>query len=233
MYSFSAEPNDGKSLTVETDMGTFARYPIHTHVISCSESMTDIMREYVCGKTLPDDLLFISEKVIAICQGRAFDIDTIHPSPLANLLCKFVYKSPYGIGLGSPWTMELALRDVGLPRMLFAAACSAATKPFGVRGVFYRVAGTKARAIDGPCDCTIPPYNHFAKLAPKNPDKVAAELAQLVGCGVVVIDANDIGVNVLGRSSKGIPVDFCKQVFRDNPLGQGSQGTPLCIVRRS
>ncbi len=232
MNEFPSSPNEGKALTIETDRGVFARYPIRTHVIRCGESLSEIMRQYVCGKTKPGDLLFVSEKIIAICQNRAFNIDSIRPSPLANLLCRFVYKSPYGIGLGSPWTMELALRDVGLPRMLLAATCSAATKPFGVRGVFYRVAGTKARAIDGPCDCTIPPYNHFAKLAPKKPNKVAGELAQLVGCGVVVIDANDIGVNVLGRSSRDIPAAFCRQVFRDNPLGQGSQSTPLCIVRK-
>ena len=232
MYEFAPIPNEGKNLTITTDRGIFARYPIRTHVVRCGEDLHGIMREYVLGKTQPDDLLFISEKIIAICQNRAFDIDDIHPSQLANLLCRFVYKSPYGIGLGSPWTMELALRDVGLPRMLLAAGCSAVTKPFGVRGVFYRVAGTKARAIDGPCDCTIPPYNHFAKLAPAKPDKVAAELATLVGCGVVIIDANDIGVNVLGRSSKEISEKFCKQVFGDNPLGQGHQGTPLCVVRR-
>ena len=232
MYEFAPIPNEGKNLTITTDRGIFARYPIRTHVVRCGEDLHGIMREYVLGKTQPDDLLFISEKIIAICQNRAFDIDDIHPSQLANLLCRFVYKSPYGIGLGSPWTMELALRDVGLPRMLLAAGCSAVTKPFGVRGVFYRVAGTKARAIDGPCDCTIPPYNHFAKLAPAKPDNVAADLAALVGCGVVIIDANDIGVNVLGRSSKEISEKFCKQVFCDNPLGQGHQGTPLCVVRR-
>jgi len=51
---------------------------------------------------------------------------------------------------------------------------------------------------------------------------------------VVVIDANDLGVEVLGRSHPDkISVDFCKQVFRDNPLGQCSEQTPLCIVRKA
>ena len=232
MKEFTSPPNEGKQLTALTDRGLFARYPIRTHVIRCGESMGDLMRQYVLGKTKPDDLLFISEKIVAISQNRAFDIDDIRPSPLALFLCRFVYRSPYGIGLGSPWTMELALRDVGFWRMMVAAACSAATKPLGVRGVFYRVAGTKARAIDGPCACTIPPYDHFAKLAPKQPNRTAREIASLVGCGVVIIDANDIGVNVLGRSSRGISVPFCKQVFRDNPLGQSRESTPICIVRK-
>ena len=151
---------------------------------------------------------------------------------MAKLLCKFVYKSPYGIGLGSPWTMELALRDVGTAKILFAAVCSALTKPFGVRGVFYKIAGTAARAIDGPCECTIPPYNHYAKLAPSDPDKAAYDIFKQTGCKTVVIDANDIGVEVLGRSHEDIDIQFCKQVFCDNPLGQSSQSTPFAIVRK-
>lgn len=227
-------PNEGKNLEITTtDFGKWIRFPIKTHVIMAEENIDDVMDKYVVGNVKDGDYMFISEKVIAITQGRAFDIDTIKVRPLAKILCKFVYKSPYGIGLGSPWTMELALRDVGTPRILFAAFCSAVTKPFGKRGVFYKVAGTKARAIDGPCDCTIPPYNHFAKMAPENPDKVAAELAKKLSCKVVVIDANDIGVEVLGRSSDDIDIAFCKQVFKDNPLGQSSQSTPIAIVRKA
>lgn len=227
-----SEPNPGKSLVIQTAYGAFARYPVKTHVVMSGEPLPALMTQYVSGKTLPEDLIFLSEKVVAICQGRAFPIEEIRPRPLARLLCRFVYRSPYGIGLGSPWTMELALRDVGVPKILLAAFCSAVTKPFGVRGVFYRIAGEKARAIDGPCDCTIPPYNRYAKLAPAHPDEAAASLALQTGCKVVVIDANDLGVEVLGRSSKAISVDFCRQVFRDNPLGQSAQSTPIAIVRR-
>jgi len=229
----SLNPNEGKKLNIKTDFGEYSRYPVRTHVIMSGENITEILDKYLTEKPNANDYVFISEKVIAICQGRAFDIDDIHPSALAKLMCKFVYKSPYGIGLGSPWTMELALRDVGIPKMLLASVCSAVTKPFGVRGVFYKIAGTKARAIDGPCDCTIPPYNHYAKLAPKDPDEVAKKLKEHLGCGVVIIDANDIGVEVLGRSGEEISVEFCKQVFADNPLGQSSQSTPIAVVRKA
>ncbi|MCR5485081.1 MAG: coenzyme F420-0:L-glutamate ligase, partial [Clostridiales bacterium] len=152
---------------------------------------------------------------------------------LAKLLCKFVYKSPYGIGLGSPWTMQLAIQDIGVPKILFAGLCSAVTKPFGVRGVFYKIVGDKGRAIDGPCDYTLPPYNHAAKLAPKDPDKVAKQLEDHTGCKVVVMDANDIGREILGVSDKKIDIEMCKQIFKDNPLGQKSQQTPIAIVRKA
>ena len=226
------KPNRGKSLVIDTEFGAFARYPVKTHVVKSGDSLDEILLTYVGDNRREGDIIFMSEKIVAISQGRAFPIDTIKPRRLARILSKFVYKSPYGIGLGIPETMELAIRELGIFRILFAAFCSAITKPFGIRGVFYRICGEKARAIDGPCDCTIPPYNHYAKLAPDKPNKVAAHLAEVTGNGIVVIDANDLGVEVLGRSSEDIDITFCKQVFKDNPLDQGDQQTPIAIVRK-
>lgn len=226
------QPNEGKNLIISTSQGDYYRYPVKTHVVMKGDSLTDIMDRYVSPYLEQGDMIFISEKIVAISQGRAFDLDDIKPSRLAKLLCKFVYKSPYGIGLGSPWTMELALRDVGAPLILFAALCSAVTKPFGVRGVFYKIVGVRARAIDGPCEYTLPPYNHAAKLAPLNPSGVAADLQKHTGASVAIMDANDIGREVLGVSDKSLSVDFCKEAFADNPLGQASQQTPIAIVRK-
>lgn len=226
------KPNRGKSLVIDTDYGKYARYPIKTHVVVSGDSLEEILGTYVGGNRREGDIIFMSEKIVAISQGRAFPVNTIKPRRMARILSKFVYKSPYGIGLGIPETMELAIRELGIVRILFAAFCSAVTKPFGIRGVFYKICGEKARAIDGPCDCTIPPYNHYAKLAPDKPNEVAAHLAQVTGNGIVVIDANDLGVEVLGRSSEDIEIPFCKQVFGDNPLDQGDQQTPIAVVRR-
>ncbi|MBI2624530.1 hypothetical protein HYW67_03465, partial [Candidatus Parcubacteria bacterium] len=49
---------------------------------------------------------------------------------------------------------------------------------------------------------------------------------------VVIIDANDLGVSVLGKS-KGLTAEFAGAVFRDNPLGQSGEQTPMAIVRKS
>ncbi|NMP38391.1 MAG: F420-0--gamma-glutamyl ligase [Clostridiales bacterium] len=232
MENTELHPNEGKKLEIDTSDGRYARYPVKTHVVMKGDNLNEIMDKYVKPFIQPGDMIFISEKIVAISQGRAFDIDDIKPSKLALFLCKFVYKSPYGIGLGSPWTMQLALDDVGAPKIMFAALCSAVTKPFGVRGVFYKVVGDRARAIDGPCDYTLPPYNHYAKMAPKDPDGEAAKLEKHTGCKVVVMDSNDIGREILGVSDKSISIDLCKEIFADNPLGQASQQTPIAIVRK-
>lgn len=226
-------PNQGKELLIEVEGRTYARFPIQTHVIKDEDELISLMDQYVIPHLAEGDMLFMSERVVAITQGRAIPMKDIHPGRLATFLTRFVHKSKYGIGLGIPETMQLAIQEVGAWRILLAAACAAVTKPFGIKGMFYHVAGRKAAAIDGPCSYTLPPYNEYATLSPSNPDKVAQMLAEHIQRPVVIIDANDLGVDVLGRSSTSIEKPFAEAVFRDNPLGQSSERTPLCIVRRT
>ena len=192
-----------------------------------------IIKDATEGYIGPDDMIYVSEKIVAISQGRAFKVDEIKVSRLANFLQKYVTKTDVGIGLGSPQTMELAIRDLGRVRILFAAAVAAITKPLGIKGAFYVICGPKARAIDGPCHYTIPPYNNYAKLAPKDPDKVAKKLKDTLKVKeAVVIDANDIGQNILGKSNKKLNNKVLAAVFKDNPLGQSNEQTPCAIVRK-
>ncbi|MGI6248354.1 MAG: coenzyme F420-0:L-glutamate ligase [Acutalibacteraceae bacterium] len=232
MEEKSLMPNEGKNLDITTEYGTFSRFPVKTHVIMAGDNLNEVMDKYVKPHLKDGDMIFISEKIVAISQGRAFRIDDIKPGRMAKFLSRFVQKTSYGIGLGSPWTMQLAIDDIGRPKILFAALCSALTKPFGIRGVFYNIVGTKGRAIDGPCDYTLPPYNRYAKLAPEDPDKVARSLKEHTGHSVAVVDANDIACNMLGRSDESIDAEMCAAIFSDNPLGQSSQQTPIGIVRK-
>ncbi len=226
------QPNTDKKLAIEVNGMTMLRFPIQTHTIMSGENIIDVIEQYVKPYAKYGDLVFVSERVVAIAQGRAFPIKDIKPSWLARFLVRFVHKSPYGIGLGSPWTMELAIREVGAMRILFAAFCSAITKPFGMKGVFYKVVGNNINAIDGPCDYTLPPYNEYAKLGPARPHEVARQIRDKIGYETVIIDANDLGVAILGKSNEELSDDWCKAVFRDNPLGQSSERTPICIVRQ-
>lgn len=226
------QPNPDKQLTITVDGKTFYRFPIKTHLITKDDKIEDVLRRYIAPNLQLGDVAAISERIVAITQGRAFPISEIKPSWLAKLLVKFVYKPSYGIGIGSPWTMELAIREAGWLRLFLACLMSAITKPFGWRGWFYRIVGKTVAAIDGPTNYTISPYNQYAKLGPKDPEKVAAHLSAVIGAAVAIIDANDIGVAVLG-ASKGIDKKLIEKVFRDNPLGQTNEQTPICIVREA
>ena len=225
--------NEGKNLEIEINGEKYLRIPVKTHVVMKEDDLFEVVDKYTKDIRQKDDIIFCSEKIVAITQGRSFPISEIKPSRLAKFLVKFVYKSPYGIGLGSPYTMQLALIDVGLPRIFLGCLAALVTKPFGVRGAFYKVCGKKAFAIDGPCDYTLPPYNKYAKMAPKNPDKVAREMTEQLGNTFIVLDANDLNVDILGAPSKKLDMKFLKALFKDNPLGQASQQTPIAVVRKS
>ncbi len=226
------QANENKSLTIEVDGVVYERYPIKTHVVTDKDDIRDVAQNYAQEHMQQGDLLFISEKCVACTQKRAIPMDEIKPRPLAKLLCKFVYKSPYGIGLSIPQTMEMALRECGTVKILFAAFCSAFGKLVGKRGIFYDIAGPKAKSIDGPCDCTIPPYNNYVVLGPENPDEVAKAIKQRIGFDVLIVDINDLDGTILGTSDDSIDRLLYARVLKDNPLGQSRQQTPMGIIRR-
>ncbi len=226
------EINENKKLIIEVDGNEYERYPIKTHVITDADDICDVAEKYAKDVMQEGDILFISEKCVACTQRRAIPMDEIKPRPLAKLLCKFVYKSPYGIGLSIPQTMEMALQEVGTLKILFAAFCSACGKLVGKRGIFYDIAGHKAKSIDGPCDCTIPPYNHYVVLGPKEPDKVARDIKARIGFDTLIVDINDLDGEILGISDDSLSRELYARVLKDNPLGQSRQQTPMGIIRK-
>ena len=117
-------PNEGKQASITIDGCTYLRLPITTHLITKDDDILDVVEKY--GKPLlqEGDILFVSEKIVACSQGRAIPLKDIKPRKLAYTLSKYVTKTPAGIGLGIPETMEMALQECGTLRILFAAFCS-------------------------------------------------------------------------------------------------------------
>lgn len=225
--------NSGKNLIIEINGNKFARYPVKTKLITPEDKDISIVAEnYVKKYLLPKDIVFVSEKAVSVTQGRSYHLDSIKPSKIAHFLSKYVTKTPIGIGLGSPQTMQLAIEEVGVLRVLFSALIGGFLKLLGIKGVFYILAGHKARSIDGAVDYAIPPYNKYVSKGPLNPNRVAKEISdKLNGVEVVVVDANDIGVNILG-STLSINRKFVVRAIKDNPLGQTDECTPFGIIRK-
>ncbi|MDN5790717.1 MAG: asparagine synthase (glutamine-hydrolyzing) [Micrococcales bacterium] len=249
------EPNARKVLDLILDDGLrVRRYPLRTDLYDRGDDLEAKTLGYIDrffaglpsagpeheAATTGTWYFFISEKIVAITQGRSSFIWDIKVSRPARLLSRYVTKTPTGIGLGSPFTMQLAIEEAGLPRVLYAAAGGFAGKLVGKRGLFYELVGGDIRAIDGPTEYSVYPANVSAKLAPKDPGEVAERLSAAIRArvpetyratfgGTVVMDANDIGRNVLGQDAAG-PKERYEAMFADNPLGQGSEQTPLAVV---
>jgi asparagine synthase (glutamine-hydrolysing) len=225
-------PNAGKHLFAAVGGRVYARLPVKTGIVKSGDDLVAFFKESVGRHVQPGDIVVIAEKPVAISQGRSFPIEEIEVTWLAKALSKAVTKTPHGIGLGIPQTMQLALNEAGAPRILLATAVSAVARVFGRRGIFYKIAGPTVEAIDGPTPGTLPPYNRQAKLGPKDPMDVAAKLAAAIGpqVGVAIIDASDLTADVLGHAA-GVDPRLVETLMRDNPLGQGHQQTPIAILR--
>lgn len=224
--------NPGKQLLRTVEGVDYLRIPIKTHLITNEDDMAQVVVRYAKDEMQPGDILFISEKAVACTQNRAIPMEEIKPRPLAVKLSRYVTKTPAGIGLGIPETMEMALRECGTLRILFAAFCSVIGKLLGQKGWFYHVAGAKARGIDGPTDGTIAPYDHYVVLTPAQPKQTAEKLAAALGHPVAIVDINDLGANILGFSQKEPTEETLGRILGDNPLGQSSEQTPMGIIRR-
>ena len=221
--------NPGKQLVRTVDGVEYQRIPVKTHLITKADKMEDVVLQYAKDKMQAGDILFISEKAVACTQNRAIPMEDIKPRKLAVTLSRYVTKTPAGIGLGIPETMEMALQECGTLRILFAAFCSVIGKILGRKGWFYIVAGPKARGIEG----TIPPYDHYVVLPPADPMGTSKKLAQALGHPVAIVDINDLGANILGFSEKEPSMDQIAKILGDNPLGQSSESTPMGIIRKA
>ena len=101
------EPNKGKNLVIEVGSRRFERWPIKTKLITPEDrDILVIVEQFAKPHLQPGDIVFISEKAVAVTQGRSYHINDIKPSGLAIWLSRHVMKTPVGIGLGSPQTMQ-------------------------------------------------------------------------------------------------------------------------------
>ena len=237
------EPNDRRELDLVTARGErVRRYPVRTELFTRDDDLDARVLAHVDAffARLPAEgpdhadatrgpwWFFLSEKVVAITQGRSYFVWDIEVGRPARVLSRYVTRTPAGIGLGSPFTMQLAIQEAGLPRVLYAAAGGAVGKVTGRPGRFYELVGNDISAIDGPTEYSAYPSNVSAKLAPKDPDAVAARLSAAIRervpepwrssfGGTVIMDANDIGRNVLGIGRARRPVAVRGDVRRQPP----------------
>ncbi len=230
-------PNKGKKLEIEVHGKGYLRLPIKTPLLTQKTDLVETVRKYAGPYLKPGDILFVSEKVVCVTQGRIINMNDIKPTKLARFLARKVRnnygtKDFKGFGHGTPMAMQLFIEEAGILRVLFAAAVSAFTRPLGIKGAFYLICGKMAKSVDCPMSFSILEYAHYAKLAPKDPDGVARKLKAEFGNEAIILDANYIGAFSLGKSTRFISEKFIGKLFRDNPLGQSDEMTPICIVRK-
>ena len=225
--------NEGKNVEIEVNGKIYMRHAIKTRFVKQGESYIDIFKEYVSPIYQEGDLVSSSEKIIALCQNRVVKREDIKIGFWAKLLSKFAcQKNRGGYGVGMAINMQYAIDTVGLLKVLWASFAGGIGKLFGKRGVFYEIVGQEVSGLDGFYDGAWDEYRDIGIKIPEKPSEVCNEIKEKLGITCMIVDANDLGQEVLGYSSDvKLSDEELKELIKDNPAGQGKQLTPIILIR--
>ena len=225
--------NEGKSVEIQVNGQTYLRHAIKTRFVEQGESYIYLYKEYVLPIYEEGDIISSSEKIIALCQNRIVKREDIKIGFWAKLLSKFASHPDTGVGVGETIKMQYAIDTVGLFKVIWASIASAITKLFGKKGVFYEIVGQEVSGLDGFYDHVWKEYGDIGIKLPENPSGVCNEIKEKLGISCMIVDANDLGQELLGYSDDiTLSEEELKELIKDNPSGQGKELTPLILIRK-
>ena len=202
--------------------------PIKTRILTPKDNIVDMIAKYTRDIIGPDDVLTVAESVVAITQGNLIRPDEMKITCLARLCCRFI--PDYG-SLATPHGMQALMLKEGEWRVAFALIGGFLGKVVGQRGLFYKWGGRQAALID---DVTgdMPPFDKCVVYGPENPDQVVADIKERLGCfGAMIADVNDLKRSRIVGATKGMNAQLAANLLIDNPFGNASEKTPICILK--
>ncbi|ELS32176.1 MULTISPECIES: DUF129 domain-containing protein [Pseudanabaena] len=202
--------------------------PIRTHILSAGDNPVEVMQRYVISHAQAGDIVTIAETPIAIMQGNFYHPSDIKPQWLAKRLC-YYFKSTSS--LATACGLQSLINESGAWRVAFAFVVGSLAKAiFRVPGVFYMLAGEQARLIDDVTG-TLPPYDQFIVLGPKNPQAVVDEIKAGTGLEAAIVDVNDLRRVKVLASTSGVSENLLNQALLMNPAGNAAEQTPIVLIR--
>ncbi|MCB1217511.1 hypothetical protein KDL44_08960 [bacterium] len=222
-----------QSLSLEFEGKQYTRIPIRTHILTEKDDPAAVLDQYVRPHWREGDVVFLAETGVSIMQGRARDHRKIHPTPIARKLAGLVTKSPYGVGLRSPYAMQYAIELSGLHRIIAGCVWHVFGRLFGQSGWFYAAAGIQAKMMDAEHTMGIPEFYECVIPGPADPRGTCLKLKQQSGMDCAIVDVNDIFHPwCIGSTLSRADEKLLENCLTDNPLGQGNECTPMGIWRR-
>lgn len=224
--------NNNKAALITVNNKQYRRKAIKTHFVKQGESYINIMQTYALPEYQEGDFISISEKIIALCQNRVVKKEDLKVGFWAKTLSKFASRTSAGVGVGEALKMQYAINKVGLPKILYASIASALTKLFGKKGVFYEIVGQEVAGLDGFYNKVWDEYGEIGIEMPENPFGVCNEIKEKLGISCMLVDANDLGQEILGFSNDLKEKEaFLKEFIKDNPAGQEKELTPIILMK--
>lgn len=214
--------------------GNLEIIPIKTGIIREGDDIVKIVEENTKTVRKNGDLIVLSSCVAAIAEERVIPVDTIKPGFMAKFLSSLVSQKnvPFGgaAPLANSYAMQVAIEEIGLPRIILAVKLGALGKIFGRSGVFYRIAGPQSALIDDP-PAAIPPYDYVVIPGPVDSFSLAEKIKNSTGCETAIVDANDLGNAWAVGYTEKVNKKLIEEVLSTNPSGNEDQTTPILIIR--
>lgn len=225
--------NGNKSVSIIVDSKEYCRNAIKTHYVQLGEDYIKIIEDYVKPLYEEGDIVSISEKIISLCQKRIVYKKDVKLSWLAKFLSKFAMRSDAGVGVDNPYKMQFAIMMCGRLKVIYAAIMGGIGKLFGRKGVFYEIVGQEISGLDGFYGKVFEDYAEFGIRIPENPSGVCDEIFEKTGVKAMIVDANDLNVEILGKATSiELTDEYLKALIKDNPAGQSKELTPLILIRQ-
>jgi hypothetical protein len=201
--------------------------PLRTHLLRPGEDVIEICERYTKGVARPGDMITLAESAVAIMQGRLVYCEDLNPGFAATRL-----NSLFGMhsSLSSPYAFEMAIREIGLPKILYATAAGVVGRLRGRPGDFYAVAGRGVAAIDD-CTGTLPPFDKHVVMGPARGQQLVDEIKARLGLDAAIVDANDLGKVDVFHISDPARKREVEEALKPNPAGNASEMTPLVLIR--
>ena len=202
--------------------------PVPTRILTENDDIVDSIEHYTRQNVGKDDIVCCAESVVAITQGRFVRPEDLKISRVAQFCCRFI--PDYG-SLASPHGMQSLMDVEGKWRVAFALFAGFLGKLVGQGGLFYKWGGEQTALIDDVTG-TMPPFDKCIVYGPKDPDDVAGRIKERMGCfGAMIADVNDLKRSRVVGVSNGLNGELAAKLLIDNPFGNASQKTPICIIK--
>lgn len=202
--------------------------PVPTRILTDKDDIIDCVEKYTRGKIGKDDVISVAESVVAITQGRIVRPEDLKISCVAQLCCRFI--PDYG-SLASPHGMQSLMNVEGKWRVAAALFAGFLGKIVGKSGLFYEWGGEQTALIDDVTG-TMPPFDKHIVYGPRDPEDVVTRLKERLGCfGAVIADVNDLKRSRIVGVTDGTQGELVAKLLIDNPFGNASQKTPICIIK--
>lgn len=202
--------------------------PVPTRILTHHDDICDAILEFGKDKIGPNDVVCAAESVVAITQGMAKRCEEFEPGFVAKILS---HMFPAKGSISSWYSMQSLIAVEGTGKVLYGFILGCLAKCVGISGTFYRHAGYQARLIDD-ITGTMPPYDKHIVYGPKDPVGVSEAITKACGCyGAAIADVNDLKRSHILGVSKGVDADKVAEILINNPFGNGSEKTPICIIK--